>query len=127
MLGEEHPDTVRSLFNLAVTHHLQHRYEEAEELYMRCAELQRRVPDTRLPPGNTLYNLACVAALRENRSAALDWFRQAVKQGFGEQELPYDSIYEDPELSSLHGDPDFEALVAEMRRRNEEEAAAESP
>jgi hypothetical protein len=33
-------------------------------------------------------------------------------------------VRDDPDLTSLHGDPEFEAIVEELRRRNEEEAEA---
>jgi hypothetical protein len=34
-------------------------------------------------------------------------------------------IRDDPALASLHGDPEFEAIVEEMSRRNEEPSPAE--
>ena len=34
-------------------------------------------------------------------------------------------ILKDPDLASLHGDPEFEAIVEELRRRNEEPEVAQ--
>ena len=36
------------------------------------------------------------------------------------------STLDDPDLASLHGDPEFEAIVEELRRRNEEAGDAEA-
>jgi serine/threonine protein kinase/tetratricopeptide (TPR) repeat protein len=125
--GAEHPETLRSMSMLAAVYAGQGRYEDAEQLYVQCAEIQRHASDTRLP--DTLYNLACLAALRQDRSAALEWLREAVAQGFDGRSLPYDSMREDPDLSSLRGDPEFEALAAAVRRRTNDKAdsSAESP
>ncbi|RKK62226.1 hypothetical protein BFJ66_g1033 [Fusarium oxysporum f. sp. cepae] len=50
-LGEEHPDTIRSMANLATTYHAQGRYDEDEEISTRVLELRRKAlgeehPDT---------------------------------------------------------------------------------
>jgi tetratricopeptide (TPR) repeat protein len=51
VLGEEHPDTMTSMGNLATTYFEQRRYKEAEELDVKTLESRRRVlgeehPDT---------------------------------------------------------------------------------
>ncbi|KAM7196692.1 hypothetical protein V8F33_006032 [Rhypophila sp. PSN 637] len=43
VLGEKHPDTIRSIVNLAVTYHQQGRYAEAESMKINVLELQREV------------------------------------------------------------------------------------
>ena len=62
------------------------------------------------------YNLACVAALRNERAAALLSLRRAVDAGW-----TFAWIATDPDLESLHGDPEFEAIVEEVRSRLREE------
>ena len=58
VLGEEHPDTVGSMYNLACLYKDQGRYEQAEPLYVELLDIRRRVlgeehPDTL----NTLIKL----------------------------------------------------------------------
>jgi tetratricopeptide (TPR) repeat protein len=57
VLGEEHPDTLRSMGNLASTYQNQGRWKEAEELEVQVMETTKRVlgeehPDTLLSMGN---------------------------------------------------------------------------
>ena len=57
MLGAEHPDTLRSMANLALTYWDQGRWEEAEELEVQVMETMQRVlgaehPDTLTAMGN---------------------------------------------------------------------------
>ena len=49
MLGEEHPDTLTSMANLASTLKSQIRYEEAISLTENCFELRKRVVDPEHP------------------------------------------------------------------------------
>jgi hypothetical protein len=51
VLGEEHPDTLTSMSNLAFTYYMQRRWREAEELEMQTIEKKKKVlgeehPDT---------------------------------------------------------------------------------
>jgi tetratricopeptide (TPR) repeat protein len=57
ILGEEHPDTLRSVGNLASTYQNQGRWKEAEELQVQVMQMSKRVlgekhPDTLLSVGN---------------------------------------------------------------------------
>ena len=54
------------------------------------------------------YNLACLCALQKDRPSALTWLRRAVEGGFSDSGL----LPQDPDLQSLHGEPEFERLVA---------------
>ncbi|CAI0654350.1 unnamed protein product [Colletotrichum noveboracense] len=58
ILGEEHPDTLRSMGNLAATYRNQGRWEEAEELNMRVMETSLRVLGEEHP-----YTLTSIANL----------------------------------------------------------------
>jgi hypothetical protein len=63
VLGEEHPDTLLSMNNLALTYLNQEQWKEAEELQVRVMQTRRRVlgdehPDTLTSIGNlaSTYN-----------------------------------------------------------------------
>ena len=64
---------------------------------------------------NGAYNLACYWARVGNRSEAIRHLRSAVDQGMT---IAY--MARDPDLESLHGDPEFEAILAEVEKRNAE-------
>jgi hypothetical protein len=58
------------------------------------------------------YELASVVALRGHRDDALSLLHQAVDRG-----VAVESIEADGNLASLHGDPRFDALLADARGR----------
>ena len=72
---------------------------------------RRLLGDTHPATAESLYNLACLAALQGKRSAAMDWLRQSVDAGY----LDSNGMSKDPTLESLHGDG-FDALVERVRR-----------
>ena len=43
ILGEEHPDTLKSISNLALIYRNQGRWKEAEELQVRVMEIRKRM------------------------------------------------------------------------------------
>jgi hypothetical protein len=60
VLGEEHPDTISAMANLASTYRKQGRWKEAEELDVKVLEARRRVlgeehPDTITAIANLAY------------------------------------------------------------------------
>jgi serine/threonine protein kinase/tetratricopeptide (TPR) repeat protein len=111
-LGEEHPDTINSLDNLAYLYVMQERYDEAEPLYIEAAEVQGRVLGADHPTTlDTIYSLACLQAVRGKRAEALSYLRLAVESGWSDVE----HIVQDSDLSSLHGDPEFDAILAKAR------------
>jgi serine/threonine protein kinase/tetratricopeptide (TPR) repeat protein len=113
VLGEDHPNTLATLNNLAVMYAQQGRYDEAEPFFLENLEVRRRVLGTNHPDTlQSLYNLACAWALQGQRDKALDFLRQAVEQGFA-----WRGMIEDSALKSLHGDPEFEAIVGEVKKR----------
>jgi len=61
MLGEEHPDTLTSMANLALTYRKQGRWKEAEELNMQVMETSIRVLGEEHP--STLTSMANLALI----------------------------------------------------------------
>ena len=56
-----------------------------------------------------LYNVACIFCTMERKSEAMDALKKAWNAGFKES----DWARRDPDLSLLHGDPEFERLYPE--------------
>ena len=63
--------------------------------------------------GISWYNLAALSAVRGRRDEALDRLRRATENGYTDVR----SWMKDSQLESLHGDPEFEAIVAEAKQR----------
>ena len=115
VLGPENSSTLFTMSELANTLSVQHRNKEAEQLLEQTLEIQKRVlgennPDTAM----TKYNLACNAALAGNRTEALEFLKDAMDHGLSP--LNREHMAEDDDLKSLHGNPEFDALVAEGQK-----------
>ena len=122
-LGLEHPDTLDSRMNLALTIGAQGRYADAEALYGETLGIQTRVlgpdhPKTVL----SLYNLASTTAVQGKRAEALSLLRDAVGRGFPDP----DDMEQESNLSTLRGDPEFQKLVT-AARENQRRQRLEPP
>jgi tetratricopeptide (TPR) repeat protein/predicted Ser/Thr protein kinase len=86
----------------------------ALQLAGRIKEAQSRAAKAEVPPEPilALYSLACYHALAGDRAKALRYLKRDVD--LGDTDI---WIAEDPFLKSLHGDPEFEAIVAEIKKR----------
>lgn len=87
----------------------QGRHKEAEPRYREGLEISRRVNSPDHP--DTLRwtnNLACSAALRGDRAAAIGYLREPVEGGWATRQ----KLEEDEDLASLRGEPEFKALLA---------------
>jgi non-specific serine/threonine protein kinase/serine/threonine-protein kinase len=115
VLGPEHPQTLISMMNLADNLTKMGEYAEAETLLRQTLEIQRHVLGPEHPyTAVTTYNLASLAAHRGQRDEALSLLREAVDHG-----LPVGirrGMDKDPDLASLHGDPRFDAIVADAKQ-----------
>jgi tetratricopeptide (TPR) repeat protein len=67
----------------------------------------------RLDPDNATahYNLACSLALCKKRPAALQSLRKAVSLGYDD----VDWMLQDPDLETLKNDPEFQALLGQLK------------
>ena len=116
VFGAEHPTTLTSMENLSETLRAEHRYAEAEKLQREALEIQRRVlgPEQR-GLADSVYNLGCLAALQNRHDEALSLIREAIDRGLDAD--TYLQIEKEPDLTSLHGDPRFDILVARAKER----------
>ncbi len=62
---------------------------------------------------NILYNAACTYAIMEKKTESLALLRKARETGF----FNWDWVARDPDLVCLHGDPEFQRLLEEGKRK----------
>jgi hypothetical protein len=55
---------------------------------------------------NVLYNAACTYAVLGKKDEPLDLLRRALANGYSNFDWPR----QDPDLTSIHGDPEFQKL-----------------
>jgi tetratricopeptide (TPR) repeat protein len=98
----EVPEDVRARILLAADYAAVKREDDA------VRELQKAV-DLRPNDSNILYNAACTFGVMKRRTEALEMLRRARAAGYANP----DWIRRDPDLSCLHGEPEFEKLLAD--------------
>ena len=116
-LGPQYYDTLITMDNLGELLKTEKQYSEAEKTYREELEGWRKAvgpshPDTAL----AAYSLACDLALEGKQEQALENLKFAL-----EHALPAGERHgweTDPDLTSLHGDPRFAALVASPASRH---------
>ena len=91
-------------------------FKEAESVLRQTLDIQTRVlgpehPDT----AATKYNLACNAALAGHSAEALTWLRDAIAHGLSM--LNVSRMTDDTDLVSLHGNTEFEAMIATANKQ----------
>jgi serine/threonine protein kinase/tetratricopeptide (TPR) repeat protein len=111
--GPDHLDTAPILHALGYLEYQVGNYERSRRLNERALAVRRNV----FGPGHrglnpSLYALACLAALDGERDRALDLLHEALECGYAGS-----FIFEDPDFDSLRGDPEFEAILDEVRTR----------
>jgi tetratricopeptide (TPR) repeat protein len=125
VLGEENRETLNAMFHLGDLLLTQGRYDEAESLNRKALEINRRIFGEKplggaygdpLQTNDFRYNLACSLALEGRRREALSLLQEALDNGYSARGF---SCWK-PNLTYLQGDPELEAIVEELKRRNEE-------
>ena len=113
ILGPEHPFTLNFMENLGIVLAKEGNYEEAAKLERETVEIRRRVLGPEAPEtAIATYNLACLVVPTGQRQEALSLLRQAVDHGFPSRFAL--EIENDPDLKTLHGDPQFAGLIAHV-------------
>ncbi len=101
------PEDVRARILLASN------YAGAGEVDRAAVELKRAIV-LRPDDSNILFNAACVYGRLSQKREALDMLKKAREHGY--HNLAWMS--RDPDLASLHGDPEFELLIGSPERQN---------
>jgi tetratricopeptide (TPR) repeat protein len=121
-LGPDHPYVASVLNNLAVLYESEGRDADAEPLYQRSARIYERALGPKHPSlALSVYNLAMLCARHGRRAEALAYLRRALPGGMDQPWMR--DIAKDEDLVSLHGDPEFEKIVAEVRARAKTQAS----
>ena len=91
----------------------QRRYREAESVFRETLRLSLKVfGQHNAYTAETIYNLACLAALQGKREDAFAALRQALDHGYRRA----DEMPNDEDLKSLHGDRRFNAILADLKK-----------
>ena len=61
------------------------------------------------------FFLGQVAALQNRRDDSLAWIRQAIRAGYDD----VDALTTHPDLALLQGDPELEALIADLSKKSD--------
>ena len=114
ILGADHGNTLWSMGLLATSLYGQGRIEEADDLRSKTLEALD-AQGWRAAIQMVLYNFASTAEDIGRRDDALDFFRDAVDAGLHPRNI------DRSDFPDLLGDPEFEAIVAEAKRRADDD------
>ena len=109
--GQDHIEIADSLWMIGFREYELGHIAEARRIREESLEIAFRA----LEPGSrrlgiAFYNLACLLALEGRRDEALARLGEALATGWS-----WPGMFKDPDLDSLRGDPEFEALLDQAR------------
>ena len=114
-LGPEHPSTLLAEDDLGNLLKKEKRFPESEKLYRQALEGRMHVLGTGHPDtASSAYGLGCVLALEGKRDEAFTNLQFAEDHALGANTRK--GLESDADLTSLHGDPRFDALVTASRQ-----------
>ncbi len=99
-LVKDCPNYVEALLPLAEAYTKKGLYEKGLELDKRLAKLCKEDP-------SVFYNLACSYALTGHKKEAMKALKIALDLGY----LDFNHLKKDPDLQSLHNEPEFKKLI----------------
>jgi non-specific serine/threonine protein kinase/serine/threonine-protein kinase len=108
--GDDSPATLDARLRIAFAVRSLGRVAEGEESYQSVATARSRLDDDVVRSFSIDYNLACYAAITGRRDEAMEHLRRRIRRGG-----PQAWMLDDPDLQSLHGDPEFEEIFAALR------------
>jgi len=111
--GPHHLDFARTLERSGLHAYVAGDYDEALRRYRRALEIREDIFGAEhIANGWNLYDQACILALDGDTDGALATLHRALDVGWANHR-----IFEDDDFDSLKGDPDFEAILEEVRSR----------
>jgi non-specific serine/threonine protein kinase/serine/threonine-protein kinase len=109
--GSHHLDAARVLERSGIHAYVSEDYDEALRRYRRALEIREDlfgVGD--IATGWNLYDQACILALAGDAEGSVATLHRALTAGWAHRR-----IFEDDDFDSLRGDPEFEAILEEVR------------
>jgi non-specific serine/threonine protein kinase/serine/threonine-protein kinase len=111
VLGSDHPVTLSSTNLLGRLYANTGRLEQAGTLMQEVLDRRLQVLGEHHPDvGDSYYGLGCLAAAKANHDESIAYLRRAAELGWSRA-----SIFSDPSLGGLRGEPEFESIVAEVK------------
>jgi non-specific serine/threonine protein kinase/serine/threonine-protein kinase len=114
-VGSEIQGYVYALYVLSSVHMARGERSRADALFEQALQINEALLGEDHP--DLFYAEACRHAQYGRRDEAIQSLRQAMERGFRR----HVGVTHDPDFDSLRGDPEFEELVAEIKRRAEAE------
>jgi tetratricopeptide (TPR) repeat protein len=111
-LGTEHLEVGLILQPIAIVHFLQGRLEESLKHHDRAVRIFEETVGLNHP--EVLYSQAAYHAATGARGPALDYLQRAVEAGYSTLWLT-----RDPDLESLHGNPEFQEIAARLEQESD--------
>lgn len=110
--GPENIVNVADMEELAIAYTREGRYADASQLFHEAIGIAEKNKE---PSAVNIgwYNFACAAAIAGHRDEAFAYLHEAINHGF----VYADAIGGDRDLTSLHSDPRFAAIVEEAQTR----------
>ncbi len=109
--GSKHLGVARTLELFGFHHYQKGEYDEALQWYRRGLEIRQEIfGSNRSSSAWNLYDQACLLALSGDGDGAIATLHQALDVGWANHR-----IFEDDDFDSLKGNPEFEAILAEVR------------
>jgi eukaryotic-like serine/threonine-protein kinase len=116
VLGANHPSVADALLSVSLAVACNGHFDEAQSMVQQGYEILNGISAADKENGIMKnYTLAEIAAMQGRRDEALSLLGNAVVPGFPTTLALM--LARDPNLKSLHGDPRFDALVAEAEKR----------
>jgi tetratricopeptide (TPR) repeat protein len=108
--GPRHFEVARIQVALGYNHYKMGNYGAAREQYERALGIYRGAfGPTHRWVGRAQYSLACIAALAGARDDAIATLRRTL-----ETDWRWTGVLDDPDLDSLRGDPEADAILVEL-------------
>jgi len=111
--GPHHLDFARTLERSGLHAYVSENYDEALRQYRRALEIREDIFGVEhIANGWNLYDQACILALAGDAEGTVATLHRALATGWAHRR-----IFEDDDFDSLKGDPEFEAILNEVRAR----------
>ena len=107
VLGPQNPDSLNTLQLLGMTLVHEGKYSEAQKIFDESIAAIETKPDG--DSSGAWYSYASVAAAAHDRGKAVECLDAAIQHGFKDTQ----GLANDGDFKSLHGDPQFEALLSD--------------